>query len=62
MPAVLWYFIGLNVLLGCLIPLLVIPLVVFTKVFVRSSKSKWGYECQEPENEEQCRLYQDAEA
>ncbi len=54
--------IGLAVLLGVLLPCVVVPAVVFVKVFVRTSKEKWNYTCQEPNNPEQVELYRQATA
>jgi len=56
----LWYILGFVVLSGILIMCVVVPAIVTTKVFVRVSKKKWHYNCQEPGDVEQVELYREA--
>lgn len=44
-------------LLGILLPTLSVSVIVFVKVFVRTSKKKWNYACQDPRDAEQVELY-----
>lgn len=56
MPA--WtYNIELLLLLGVILLTFVVPLIVFVKVFVRTSEGKWNYTCQDPRDTEQVELY-----
>lgn len=62
MSAIVWNILVALLLSGVVMFAFVVPFIVFLKVFVRTGKGKWGYECQFPDNEEQVRLYIDAEA
>lgn len=53
----IWIILGIVVLLGILLPSIVVPLVVFIKVFVRTSKKKWDYSCQDESDPEQVEMY-----
>lgn len=56
----LWYFLGFSAVSGLLILFFVVPLIVTIKVFVRTSKEKWNYDCQDPNDAEQFQLYREA--
>ncbi|MCQ2437259.1 MAG: lysophospholipase [Clostridia bacterium] len=58
-----WWLILLIVLVagGLLMPSLVVPIIVYTIVFVRTSKKKWTRECSLPDDDEQVRMYAEAE-
>lgn len=58
----LWWFLGFSAFSGILIVAFLVPLIVTIKVFVRTDKSKWHYNCQEPGDPEQAQLYADATA
>ncbi len=57
---ILLYILAGALLFGVIVMTVVVPSIVTTKVFVRTSKKKWHYNCQEPGDKEQAELYEEA--